>query len=118
MKLAIVNLGQIVSGDWRDPFVAGDTILTDGDRIMRVGTASFADVEEADVVIDAGGRTAIPGLIDSHGHITFGSGDIVAERCVLLMIAAMSGLPKSNTEEGSMISAPPASSRMVRITRG
>src|SRR6516225_7342634 len=72
MKLAIVNLGQIVSGDWRDPFVAGDTILTDGDRIMRVGTASFADVEEADVVIDAGGMTAIPGLIDSHVHITFG----------------------------------------------
>ncbi len=36
MKLAIVNLGQIVSGDWRNPFVAGDTILTDGDRIVRI----------------------------------------------------------------------------------
>ena len=35
MKVAIVNLGQIVSGDWRDPFAAGDTILTDGDRIVR-----------------------------------------------------------------------------------
>ena len=35
MKLAIVNLGQIVSGNWRDPFVAGDTILTDGDRIVQ-----------------------------------------------------------------------------------
>ena len=72
MKLAIVNLGQIVSGNWRDPFVAGDTILTDGDRIVRAGTASAADVEAADVVIDAGGMTAIPGLIDSHVHITFG----------------------------------------------
>jgi enamidase len=38
MKLAIVNLGQIVSGNWRDPFVAGDTILTDGDRITRAGS--------------------------------------------------------------------------------
>ena len=72
MKLAIVNLGQIVSGDWRNPFVAGDTILTDGDRIVRAGTASAAEVEAADVVIDAGGMTAIPGLIDSHVHITFG----------------------------------------------
>ena len=27
MKVAIVNLGQIVSGDWRDPFAAGDTII-------------------------------------------------------------------------------------------
>jgi enamidase len=29
-------------------------------------------VESADVVIDAGGMTAIPGLIDSHVHVTFG----------------------------------------------
>src|SRR5213080_195185 len=71
MKLAIVNMGTIVSGDWRAPFAAGDTILTDGERIAAVGTASAA-VESADVVIDAGGMTAIPGLIDSHVHITFG----------------------------------------------
>jgi len=39
---------------------------------VRVGTASAAEVEAADVVIDADGMTAIPGLIDSHVHITFG----------------------------------------------
>jgi len=39
MKIAIANLGQIVSGDWCNPFVAGDTILTDGDRVARAGTA-------------------------------------------------------------------------------
>jgi enamidase len=72
MKLAIVNLGAIVSGDWRAPFVAGDVILTEGERIAAVGAASAAMVESADVVIDAGGMTAIPGLIDSHVHITFG----------------------------------------------
>src|SRR5215468_6736692 len=72
MKTAIVNLGQIVSGDWKSPFAAGDAILTDGERIVSVGTASAQAVESADVVIDAGGTTAIPGLIDSHVHITFG----------------------------------------------
>src|ERR1044071_260542 len=72
MKTAIVNLGQIVSGDWKAPFTAGDAILTDGERITLVGTASAQAVEAADVVIDAGGMTAIPGLIDSHVHITFG----------------------------------------------
>jgi enamidase len=72
MKVAIINLGQIVSGDWRAPFVAGDTILTEGSRIDRVGTAPPAEIEAADVVVDAGGMTAIPGLIDSHVHITFG----------------------------------------------
>jgi enamidase len=72
MKIAIVNLGYIVSGDWHDPFVPGDTILTEGDRLVRVGSASAAEVEGADIVIDAGGMTAIPGLIDSHVHVTFG----------------------------------------------
>ena len=72
MKTAIVNLGQIVSGDWRNPFVAGDAILTEGDRIASVGTAAATAVEAADVVIDADGMTAIPGLIDSHVHVTFG----------------------------------------------
>ncbi|HEU5017607.1 MAG TPA: amidohydrolase family protein [Pseudolabrys sp.] len=72
MKTAIVNLGQIVSGDWRKPLLAGDTIITHNERISHVGTVSTALVEQADVVIDAGGMTAIPGLIDSHVHITFG----------------------------------------------
>src|SRR5262249_42655502 len=72
MKVAITNLGEIVSGDWRNPFVAGDTILVEDGRLAAVGTASPAAVESADVVIDAGGMTAIPGLIDSHVHITFG----------------------------------------------
>jgi enamidase len=72
MKVAIVNLGQIVSGNWRDPFAAGDTILIEGERIAAVGTARAGAVEAADVVVDAGGMTAIPGLIDSHVHVTFG----------------------------------------------
>src|SRR5579863_2071815 len=72
MKVAITNLGTIVSGDWHSPFVAGDTIVTDGDKLVAVGSAAAKDVESADVVIDAGGMTAIPGFIDSHVHITFG----------------------------------------------
>ncbi len=32
--------GTIVSGDWRAPFVAGDTIVSDGERIALVGTAA------------------------------------------------------------------------------
>src|SRR5258708_213856 len=72
MRIAIVNIGSIVSGDLESPFVAGDTILTEDDRIVGVGTASAQHVEACDVVIDAGGTTAIPGLIDSHVHVTFG----------------------------------------------
>ena len=72
MRIAIANIGSIVSGDLGSPLVAGDTIVTEGDRIVSVGTASTQAVEACDVVVDAGGTTAIPGLIDSHVHITFG----------------------------------------------
>src|ERR1700736_5459392 len=72
MKVAIVNLGQIVSGDWHVPFAAGDTVLIEEARIAAVGSAPAGAVESADVIIDAGGMTAIPGLIDSHVHVTFG----------------------------------------------
>jgi enamidase len=71
-KVAIVGIGTIVSGDWRDPFVAGDAIFCEDGAIVEVGTLDAKTVEAADVVIDAGGATAIPGLIDSHVHITFG----------------------------------------------
>jgi enamidase len=72
MKTAIVNLGAILTGDWRDPVAAGDSIVTNGGKIAHVGTASASQIESSDVVIDADGATAIPGLIDSHVHITFG----------------------------------------------
>jgi enamidase len=72
MRVAITNIDTIVSGDWRDPFVPGDTIVTQDAKIASVGTAAARDVEACDVVIDAGGTTAIPGLIDSHVHVTFG----------------------------------------------
>jgi len=72
MRVAIVNLGAIVSGDWHSPLAGGDVILIDNRRIAGVGAASDNAIKDADVVIDAGGMTAIPGLIDSHVHITFG----------------------------------------------
>ena len=72
MKCAIINLGSIISGDWRSPTVAGDSIVMSGGTIEKVGTVSAADVSGCDVVIDAGGSIAIPGLIDSHVHTTFG----------------------------------------------
>ncbi len=72
MRIAIVNIGTIVTGDLAEPLVEGDTVITDGDRIHHVGTASATDVEACDLVIDADGTTAVPGLINSHVHVTFG----------------------------------------------
>jgi len=72
MRTAIVNLGCIVSGEWRDPFVAGDAILMEHGKIVKAGSVTDAELKTCDVVIDADGATAIPGLIDSQVHNTFG----------------------------------------------
>jgi enamidase len=71
MRTAIVNLGTIVTGDWREPFAKGDSILMADGQIVDVGVAS-ANVMDCEVVIDADGATAIPGFIDSQIHNTFG----------------------------------------------
>src|SRR5665213_1927864 len=71
METAVTNLKTIVSGAWRAPFVNGDTIISNGGKIIHVGTTDAKILDDCDVVIDADGAVAIPGLIDSHVHITF-----------------------------------------------
>jgi enamidase len=72
MRVAIVNLGKIVSGDWQKPFVSGNALLMADGKILSAGAVDDAQLRGCDVVIDADGATAIPGLIDSQVHNTFG----------------------------------------------
>jgi enamidase len=72
LKIGVVNIDKIVSGDWRDPFVVGNSIIIDDDKFTAVGTVDKADIEQCDLVVDANGTTACPGLIDSHVHNSFG----------------------------------------------
>ncbi len=72
MRVAITNIGTIVSGDWREPVMSGDAIAVADGRIEAVGSVDDAFIDACDLVIDADGTTATPGLIDSHVHITFG----------------------------------------------
>ena len=52
------------------------TLVIEGDRIAAV-TAEPISVADA-TVIDAGGRVALPGLIDAHVHVVAGSHDLTA----------------------------------------
>jgi enamidase len=72
MKTAIVNLGAILTGEWREPYASGDSILMENGKIAEIGTIAANKIEACDVVIDADRATAIPGLIDSQVHNTFG----------------------------------------------
>ena len=72
MRTAIVNLGGLCTGDLANPLIAADGILMREGRIAAIGTLDAAALAACEVVIDAGGTLAAPGLIDSHVHITFG----------------------------------------------
>ena len=72
MRTAIVNINRILSGEWREPFVQGDAILMQDGRILLAGHVPDSELSSCDVVIDADGTIAIPGLIDSQVHNTFG----------------------------------------------
>ncbi len=64
MVTAIAN-ATLIDGTGRDP-VPGVTIVIEDERITAVGAR--VDVPRGAEVIDAGGRTVMPGLIDCHVH--------------------------------------------------
>ena len=67
-SVLIKNIGQIATGDLRNPRHSGTSIYMEDDVIRAVGGGPAS----ADMVVDARGLTAIPGLIDGHVHPLFG----------------------------------------------
>jgi imidazolonepropionase len=82
MSTLIANVGELVTndpdlGDGSALGILRDAALVvDGGRVAWVGPASGAP--PADERIDADGRAAIPGFVDSHAHLVF-AGDRAAE---------------------------------------
>ena len=65
--LAIVN-GSIVNV-YTGEVLTGDTVLIKGNKIAYVGKDADKSIGASTRVIDAAGKTLIPGLIDGHTHI-------------------------------------------------
>ena len=76
----ITNIGELVTNDPdADDLlgaITGAALVVDGSTVAWVGRA--ADAPTADEQVDAGGRTVIPGFVDSHSHLVF-AGDRAAE---------------------------------------
>jgi len=68
-KLIYLKAGRLIdvsSGETKD----NQTIVIQGDRILRVGDASSEPVPDDAELIDLSGQTVLPGLIDMHDHLT------------------------------------------------
>ena len=67
-KTLIHNIGTILSGAFKNPILAGDTVCTDGDKIVFIGNRADAPALDYTLDIDANGLTLCPGIIDAHAH--------------------------------------------------
>ena len=67
-KLAIKNVGLMLSGDLEKPILDADAIVAIDGRITAIGRAADLDLSGATTTIDAHGVAIAPGLIDSHVH--------------------------------------------------
>jgi imidazolonepropionase len=91
MSVLYDNIGELVTNDptagdaSRLGIIADAAIVVDGDRVGWVGPRAAAPY--ADVRVDLGGGSVIPGFVDSHAHLVF-AGDRSAE-----FAARMSGQP-------------------------
>src|SRR6185503_3535850 len=64
--IAVVG-GRIIDGYGQAPIENG-TVLIKGERIVAVGTKAEVPVPADAKIIDASGRTVIPGMIEPHAH--------------------------------------------------
>jgi imidazolonepropionase len=80
ISTVITNIGELVTNDPdADDLlgaITGAALVVEGSTVAWVGRA--ADSPTADEQVDAGGRTVIPGFVDSHSHLVF-AGDRAAE---------------------------------------
>jgi imidazolonepropionase len=91
-SVAFVNIGQLVSNDpalGEGPLglVDGAALVAESGRVAWVGQSSDLPEGAGDAVVDAGGRAAVPGFVDSHTHLVF-AGDRAGE-----FAARMAGRP-------------------------
>lgn len=71
-RTAVVGIGDSHAGDLDGSSVGGDAIVCEHGVITWIGPAGEVDRDACGTVIDAAGAAVVPGLIDSHVHVTFG----------------------------------------------
>jgi imidazolonepropionase-like amidohydrolase len=65
----VISNGTVIDGTGKAP-IADGVVVVQGDRIVAVGEAAGFEIPQSATVLDAGGGTILPGIIDSHTHST------------------------------------------------
>ena len=72
MSFALINIGSSHSGDVAGTPVPGDALVCADGRIAWIGESHDVGAGDHEAVFDLRGAGVVPGLIDSHVHVTFG----------------------------------------------
>jgi imidazolonepropionase-like amidohydrolase len=73
VAVAIVG-GQVIDGTARAPIPDG-VVLVNGDKVQAVGPRSAVTLPKGAAIVDAGGGTILPGLVDAHTHAAYFDAD-------------------------------------------
>lgn len=70
MQTKVIQGGMLLDGTGRQP-IKDSIVIIEGNKITKVGKKGEVDLPQGGDVefIDAGGKTTMPGMIDSHVHI-------------------------------------------------
>src|SRR2546426_8759667 len=63
----LLTNGRIYTLDARG--TVGDTLVVRDGRVAFVGRRADANAAPGEETVDLGGRAALPGLVDAHGHL-------------------------------------------------
>ena len=66
-NIKVIKCGNLIDGTGA-PAVEDAVIVIEGSTIKAVGTGSDTSIPDGAQIIDASGRTVVPGFIDSHVH--------------------------------------------------
>ena len=101
-----------------DQVIENGTVVVDGNRIVAVGAAADVTVPNSATVVDASGKTILPGFVDAHAHLGhFFSGPIPEESWVysanLAFGVTTTHDPSANTETVFTLSEMVRSGRLL-----
>lgn len=71
-RTIIKNIGVIATGYIKEPIIKCNTIVIEDGVIAAIGNEELLENSIDTTIIDAKGTTVIPGLIDTHVHVTAG----------------------------------------------
>lgn len=72
MSLALINVGSSHRGDLAGTPLDGDALICDAGRVAWIGASADVAPGDHEQLVDCRGAGVLPGLIDSHVHVTFG----------------------------------------------